>query len=119
NPQSAQAARDVLVSLERVARAYSRLPGREGVGLEFQQRSLQLALQLRDRNPSSWFYQRTAAVSCFLTYQIAQAAGDHELANRCLIGSFSILDALVQSGIEIDEGMRQLHAQLAQVFKRA
>ena len=116
NPGSAQAARDVLVSLERMAESVGGRAGGEAKALELQTRSLQTALQLRDANRSNFFYQRTAAVSYFLTYQRAQAAGDQDLASRCLFGCFSTLDPLVQAGVELDPAMRKLYSQLKPLF---
>jgi len=81
-------------------------------------RSLELALKLREQNPQSFFYQRTAATAYFQTYQRAQAAGNQELAVQCLNGCFSVLDALVQAGVELDPPMRGLHAQLKPMFSQ-
>jgi len=112
NPQSGQAARDLLVSLERLATFEGRRPGGETKALELQMRSLEIALQLRRQNPASFFYQRTAAVSFMQTYQRAQAAGNQELIMRCREGCLSVLHPLVQVGVELDPPMRQFHAQL-------
>ena len=116
NPESAQAARDVLVSLERLAAFEGGRAGGENEALELQVRSLEIALKLREQNPSSFFYQRTAAVSFIQTYQRAQAAGNQPLAVQCLAGCFSVLDPLVQAGVELDPPMRQLHGQLKPLF---
>jgi hypothetical protein len=116
NPNSAQAARDVLVSLERLAGAESRRDGGEQQALELQQRSLSIALQLREQNPGSWFSQRTAAVAFFLTFQRAGAAGDEDLTKQSLVGCYAVLDQAIQGGMAVDPPMRQLHAQLAPMF---
>jgi tetratricopeptide (TPR) repeat protein len=119
NPNSAQASRDVLVSLERLAAAEGGRAGGEQRALELQTRSLEIALRLRESNPNTLFYQRQAAVSFFITYQRAQAAGNQEVAVQCLAGCFSVLDPLVQAGMELDPPMRQLHAQLQPLFTRS
>ena len=116
NPESAQAARDVLVALERLAAIEAARQDGEKKALELQMRSLEIALQLRERNPTSLFYQRTAAVAFFLGYQRAQSAKNEDLAAQCLLGCFSVLDPLVQAGVELDPPMRQLHAQLQPLF---
>jgi tetratricopeptide (TPR) repeat protein len=118
NPDSAQAARDVMVSLERLAGFHGSRPGGEARGLELQTRALDIALKLREGNPRSAFYGRTAAVSFFLTYQRAQAAGQEELVRQCLAGCFAVLDELIQAGIELDPPMRDLHAQLQRLFRQ-
>jgi hypothetical protein len=118
NPDSAQAARDMLVSLERMAALEGGRPGGTTKALELQMRSLEIALKLRGQNPDSWFYQRTGAVSFLLTTRRAQAAGNEELAAQCLAGCFSVLDPLVRAGVELDPPMRQLHAQLAPMFSQ-
>ena len=116
NPDSAQAARDVMVSLERMAQTTGGQPGAEAArqALEFQRRALGIALKLREGNPQSAFYGRAAAVSFYLTYQRAQAAGDQELANRCLAGCHKVLHELVTAGCQLDPPMMQLYQQLNQ-----
>jgi hypothetical protein len=118
NPESAQAARDMIVSLERMAQITGLQPGGEAAqhALEFQLRALEIAMRLREGNPQSVFYARTVAVSFFLTFQRAQAVGNQELVVQCLTGCFSVLDPLVQAGAELDAPMRQLHAQLKPMF---
>ena len=114
NKDSAQAARDVMVSLERMAQTTGGQPGAEAArqALEFQRRALGIALKLRESNPQSAFYGRTAAVSFFLTFQRAQAAADQELANQCLAGCRKVLHELVTAGSQLDPPMMQLYQQL-------
>jgi tetratricopeptide (TPR) repeat protein len=120
NPESSDIARGLIVPLERMARITGLQPDGEAAqhALEFQLRALEIAMRLREGNPQSVFYARTVAVSFFLTFQRAQAVGNRELVVRCLTGCFSVLDPLVQAGAELDEPMRQLHAQLAPMFSR-
>ncbi len=112
NPQSAEANRDVLVSLERLAKFEAGREGGEARALEFQTRSLGIALQLRESNPQSVFHGRTAAVSFFLTYQRAEAAGQAPLANRYLGGCHAVLHELITAGCELDPPMMNLYQQL-------
>ena len=112
NPESAQAARDVMVSLERMAAFEGGRPGGEAKALEFQTRALGIALKLRESNPQSVFYGRTAAVSFFLTYQRAQAVGQAQLANQCLGGCHAVLHELITAGCQLDPQMMNLYQQL-------
>jgi hypothetical protein len=83
-----------------------------------QTRALEIALQLRDGNPASWFHQRTAAVSFILTGQYAHSAGEPQVAQRSLEGCFAILDSLMEEGVEIDRPMQDLHAQIKGLLGR-
>lgn len=118
NPDSAVAARDVLISLERMAKLSGEQPDGAEKALELQKRSLEIALKLRNQNPRSWFYQRTAAVSYVQAAQRAHDAGNEELAKQYWASCFSVLDPLVQAGAEIDPPMRRLHARLASLFSQ-
>ncbi|MBC8116952.1 MAG: hypothetical protein H7062_21360, partial [Candidatus Saccharimonas sp.] len=114
NPESAEAARDVKVSLERMAQAVAAQPDADAVqrALEHQSRALGIALKLRESNPQSVYYGRTAAVSFFLTFQRAQAAGQEELANQCLAGCHAVLHQLITAGCQLDPPMMGLYQQL-------
>ncbi|MGE0144183.1 MAG: TIR domain-containing protein [Planctomycetota bacterium] len=102
NPQSALAARDVLISLERLSAALSGREGGMGRALELQQRSLALAMQLRAANPDSYFHQRSAAISAMRTYQVATQVGDSALAAQSLAQCEAIIEAIVRMGMELD-----------------
>ncbi|MCO6456013.1 MAG: tetratricopeptide repeat protein, partial [Pirellulaceae bacterium] len=91
NPQSAQAQRDVLVSLERLAMAVAAETDGHERALELQLRSLEIALHLREANPSSWFFQRTAAVSFMLTSNRAQATGDQQLTSSWPLNAWPVV----------------------------
>ena len=112
NPETAQAARDFMVSLERMAAFEGRRVGGENKALELQTRALGIALKLREGNPQSVFYGRTAAVAFFLTYQRAQAAGQAQLANQCLVGCHGVLHELITQGVTFDPPIMQLYQQL-------
>lgn len=107
NPNSAQAARDLLVSLERVSDA---LAGGDNVqALSMQLRALELAMTLQKANRGSAFYGRTAAVTFFRTGRRAVEAGDQQLAARCLDGCHQVLRDLVRAGVQLDPGMADLY----------
>jgi tetratricopeptide (TPR) repeat protein len=116
NPESGQAARDVMVSLERMAAIKGRLGGGEVEALEWQRRALGIALELWERNAPSCYYGRTAAVSSVLAFERAFAAGRDELAENCLSGCHRILDELIRAGCELDPEMLALHARLKTIF---
>jgi hypothetical protein len=115
NPDSAQAARDVMISLERMANITGKREDAEAAqrALEFQKRALEIAIRLRDGNPQSVFHGRTVAVSFILTFRCAQAAGKQELAKNCLASCHSVLHQLITSGCQLDRPMMQLYQQLS------
>ncbi len=116
NPQSAIANRDVLVLLERIARVKAGRVNGAAKALELQTRSLEIELYLREANASSYFHQRTAAVSFYLTAQYANAASVPTQANECLEGCYSILHSLVENGFQLDPAMQQRYDQLTPMF---
>jgi hypothetical protein len=75
-------------------------------------RALETALKLHEQNPQSLFYGRTAAVSFFLLFQRAQAAGNEDLAQRGLGGCHAVLHNLVTAGFELDPPIMGLYRQL-------
>jgi tetratricopeptide (TPR) repeat protein len=114
NPHSAQAARDVLVSLERMAKVTGTQPGFEAAqrALGLQQRSLDIALGLRKANPESAFHARTAAIAFFLAAERAQAAGKEELAHGYRSGCLTVLHEMITAGCQIDPSLMELYQQL-------
>ncbi len=117
NPESGQAVRDVMVSLERLSIVASGQPGGEKEALDFQIRALEMALKLRERNPGNGFYERTAAVSAYLTIQRAESAGDLVLSEQAMTLCFTILDGQVKRGAELDTAMRWLYDYLRPHFQ--
>jgi hypothetical protein len=120
NPNSAQAARDVLVSLERMAdvSAAQEQEGAAEVALDWQIKALELAFELYKKNPTSVFFGRTAVVTCFKTYQRAEATGNTDLANRSLGGCHAVLHDMMTAGFELDESMVKLYEQLHPLFEK-
>ena len=114
NPNSAEAARDLMVSLERMAQMTSQREDAEGKqeALQFQLRALEIAVKLREANRQSVFFGRTAAVSFYLAAQHAHAAGEQELAGQCLGGCHQVLHELITAGCTLDAPMVQLYQNL-------
>ncbi len=116
NPESAQAARDVMVSLERMAVFEGGRADGADKALEFQTRALGIALKLREGNPQSLYYGDTVARSFFFTYQRAQAAGNQQLAQQCLGGCHAVLHELITAGCQLGPQMMNLYQQLHAAF---
>jgi tetratricopeptide (TPR) repeat protein len=114
NPDSAQVAHDLKVSIERVAGMKSQQRDAAGALVE-QERALGIARRLYE-NTKSYEMGRTLAISLVLTGQYAGAAGDQAQAQRHLLEAFTLLDTYVRQGTQLDAQMRQLHAQLASFF---
>ena len=68
------------------------------------------------RPPEEWRRRAAAAVSFFLTCQRAQAAGEQELAGKCLAGCHAVLHELIAAGCQLDAPMVQLYEQLNAAF---
>jgi hypothetical protein len=116
NPNSAQAARDLKISYERLSEMTAQQADGAAAALALQQHALALALQLHQQNPGSWFYQRSAATSFHLTAHRAHAAGNEALLAETLGACYVLLDQALKAGMAVDPPMRQLHAQLAPFF---
>ncbi len=114
NPDSAQAARDLLASIERAARMKSQQGDKAGALFE-QERALGIARRLQ-ANTNSYEMGRTLVISLLLSGRYAIAADDKAKAVRHLTECFNILDTYVRQGTQLDIEMRQLHAQLAPLF---
>lgn len=116
NPESAQAARDVMVSIERIANMRAQQGDAESA-LADQVRALNIARQLWERSPS---YEpgRTFAISSWLTAHYASAAKNNAKAAQHFFECFSVLDLFVRQGAPLDAEMRQLHAQLKALFEK-
>ncbi len=112
NPDSAQAAYDVLVSLERLAKDEGNRAELAKQALALQTRALDLARSLHARNPDSAYYGRTLVVSLYLAAEYAKAVGDGALARQHRADCLATLDALVKAGIELDASTRELHVEL-------
>lgn len=110
NPESAQAVRDLKISIERLAEMRAQQGDLAGALIE-QERALDMARRLWE-NARSWESGRSLAVSTLLTGQHAAATGDVAKAGQHFAECFAILDAFVRAGTPLDAQMRQLHAKL-------
>ena len=101
----------MLVSLERMAKVTSAQSGFDAAqrAHDFQERALQIALRLREANPTSAFYGQTAAISFFLANQRAQAAGQEELAQQHRENCHSVLHELISCGCQLDPHLMHLY----------
>jgi tetratricopeptide (TPR) repeat protein len=116
NPESAQAARDVMVSIVRLAKMRAQQGDAESA-LADQVRALNIARQLWERSPS-YESGRTFAISLLLTAHYASAAEDNAKAAQHRLQCFTVLDLFVHQGVPLDAEMRQLHAQLKAMFEK-
>lgn len=118
NPNCAQAARDLLISLERFSdiTGSSEAPDSASRALELQSKALQLAMALHQANPASASDGQDAADSAIRISQKAHAAGQEELAGQCLTVCYSVLHTLVQNGCELKQNMANLYQQLQQTL---
>jgi hypothetical protein len=86
--------------------------------LAMQTQALDLALRLHQSNPSELFLGRTAAVTAIRTYEKSQLVGETNLSNQCLGVCFTVLQALVNNGCQLDEWMEQTYQQLQEVLSQ-
>jgi tetratricopeptide (TPR) repeat protein len=114
NPDSARAARDLVISIEQLAGMRAQQGDVAGALIEHE-RALDMARRLWE-NAESWENGRTLAVSTLLTGQHAAAAGDKSKAGQCYAECFAILDAFARAGTPLDAQMRQLHAELRPIM---
>jgi tetratricopeptide (TPR) repeat protein len=118
NPESAQAARDVSVSLNKLADflASRGQPGDAEQALGHYQRSLEVAERLLVANPESAQAARDVSVSHFKFFHFHRQRGDEAAAVASLRECFAILDSFARAGRPMDAQMRQLHGQLKPMF---
>ncbi|MBX7169263.1 MAG: tetratricopeptide repeat protein, partial [Pirellulales bacterium] len=118
NPGSAAAARDLLISRERMSAVLSKQPSPEAPrqALEYQLQAVEVAEGLYEQNPGSAYFGQTAARSWFLVFHRAQAAGDEPIAAAALNRCYQVLSALIAAGIVLDGQLVGLHSQLQDHF---
>ena len=114
NPESAQAARDVLCSLERVANMQTQ-HGEHGAALANQQRALTLARQLW-ANTKSYEMGSTLAISLFRTGQLAALAGEQESGRTYFAEAYALLRGFNEAGFTLDPQIQGIYRQLAGMF---
>ena len=118
NPESAQAARDVSVSLNKLADFLARrgLPGDAEQALAHYTRSLEVRERLLAANPESAQAARDVLVSHFKLFDFHQDRGNEQKAMENLAPCFAVLDSFATQGRPMDAQMRQLYAQLKPMF---
>ncbi len=90
NPQSAQALRDVVVSLERMANCAAKAL-EPAWALAFQERALEIARRLYSANQGNWGVGRTLAISLVRTSQLAAKANPSTTQDERLAECYAIL----------------------------
>ena len=115
NPQSAQAARDVLVSLERMANCES-MALQHARALAFQERVLEISRQLYSANPGNWAVGRTIIISLIRTSQFAGNANDSSVQVERLAECYAVLRQFHEGGTRLDPQMIGLYQQLHGIF---
>ena len=120
NPESAQAARDVSVSLERLADllASRDQPGDAKQAFNYYERSLAIRERLLEANPESAQAARDVLVSHFKFYDFHRQRGDEQTATASLAKCFAILEDFAEKGRPMDAQMRMLYSQLQPLFKK-
>ena len=105
NPNSAQAARDLSVSLEKLSTWYAGQETQEtnDRALELQQQALTLAEELLHNSGGASFYARTAAVSCWLCATRANSCGNDKLANNYTGKCFKILQQMHETQMPLGD----------------
>jgi len=121
NPESAQAARDVSVSVGRLGDylASRGLAGDAQKALVHYQRMLGVCERLLKANPDSAQAARDVAILHFKFSQLHQRHGEGQKAKRSLAACFAVLNLFAQRGHPMDSQMQALHAKLASIFDRA
>ena len=114
NPNDAQAARDVSVSLNALGDFYVRRGERGDAGraLESYQRCHETLERLYAQNPNDAQVARDLAVSHLKLYQIAQQTGEEEMGMEHLQTCHRILRGMHQKGMFLDPPALQLLKQL-------
>lgn len=107
---------DLCMSLEGTAAYFARQVEGANAALDLQTRALGIALALRQSNPQSLYFGRTAAVSLSLAAQYADAAGQANQAGRYRYDCFQVLDELLKAGCTLDAWMKNTHARLKPTF---
>ena len=118
NPGSAQAARDLSVSLDRLGDFWL---GRGQAGdaeraLACYEESLGTRRRLAADNPGSAQAARDLSVSLVRMGQVRGQAGDHQAAVAALAEAFAILDGFATGGRPMDQQMIAVHRQLRAMF---
>lgn len=114
NPESAEAARDVAVSLDRLGDFLARRgqPGDAEQALSQYQRSLEVSERLRAASPESAQAERDVMVSHFKLHTFCQQHGAPDKSREHLRKCFAMLDDFAGAGRPMDAQMRALYERL-------
>jgi tetratricopeptide (TPR) repeat protein len=120
SPESAEAARDVSMSLETLAVLIARRakPGDSEQALDHLQRGLEIRERLLTANPESAQAARDVFRSHFRLSELHRQRGDEQAAKDSFAKCFAILDDFVKRGRPMDAEMRDLHSQLQPLFSK-
>ena len=118
NPESAEAARDVSISLNMLAHLLWRRgqPGDAEQALAYCTRDLEISERLLTANPESAQAARDVSVSYFKLSELHRQRGDEQAAKDSRAKCFAILDHFVKQGRPMDAAMRNLHTKLKPLF---
>ncbi|MFM8398546.1 MAG: hypothetical protein ACKOAH_12020, partial [Pirellula sp.] len=118
NPNSAQALRDLLVSLGRLSDILGSTESDDAKknSLALQTQALEIALNLHQSNPGNLYLGRTAAITAIRAYEKSRLIGQDNLGGQCLGACYTVLKTLVDNGCQLDEQMEQTYQQLKQAF---
>lgn len=118
NPESADASRDVAISLERLGDLYARRggPGDLENAVSVYERALAVWEGLSSDNPGVADFGRGAVVVHIRLGVVRTIRGEDAHASRHLRACYDILDAFHRAGRPMDEGMRSLHTALEKLF---
>jgi hypothetical protein len=114
NPESAEAARDLMVSLERMAGAIGGRVGGAEKALKHQLRAVELARRLHQSNPKSAYFADTLVRAFYFAAQRANSAGQQQLVGKCLGGCHQVLHQMVAAGMQVEPDMMQLYRRLCE-----
>jgi tetratricopeptide (TPR) repeat protein len=120
NPESAQAERDITLSLERLADFLGGRgqPGDDEQALGYYERSLEIRERLLDSNPESTQAARDLVVLHFELFEFHRKRGEKQAAKASLVECFTILEDFAEKGRPMDAQMRMLYSQLQPLFKK-
>jgi tetratricopeptide (TPR) repeat protein len=118
NTNSAQAARDVSVNLNKLGAflAARGQPGDAEKALGHYQRSLEVRERLLAANTNSAQAARDVMVSHYKLHLFYRRQADEQKAAQSLKACFNILDSFVRAGRPMDAQMRRLYDQLKPQF---